>query len=414
MRPDTGLLLATLGYASERSNMTFSEFANLLKPIIGGGSNIDVFAQELFENIVEYPNQDESPIDKKSMKSFKSYYLGDRTIKAFSQEIRKYVEPTSFEAYIADMPEEAQMSIYKVLAEHVPGMTDQNIAEKTAELFKNIIYDASIKKRTSKSNKKEEQEFKDKLQIVGEKDYYLLEECNSSCPICGDKLVKIIGENIKNRYRHVYIMPPSIASFEREEIEAAAGIKAGDNLLAISNQLLLCEDCADENELFSKDVYVRLANIKIELMKRKNIEETTDEVAIEEGIELILKSFAEMKDSPIEIKKDDLEVFRVDRKIPDNTFLRETVTGMVLKYYRHIEDSFKQYERLGLLRFNKIKNEISLCFENLDEQDLNQQEIFDAMVQWLQKQSKCKNLHACEIIIAFFVQNCEVFYEIAE
>ena len=154
MRPDTGLLLATLGYASERSNMTFSEFANLLKPIIGGGSNIDVFAQELFENIVEYPNQDESPIDKKSMKSFKSYYLGDRTIKAFSQEIRKYVEPTSFEAYIADMPEEAQMSIYKVLAEHVPGMTDQNIAEKTAELFKNIIYDASIKKRTSKSNKR--------------------------------------------------------------------------------------------------------------------------------------------------------------------------------------------------------------------------------------------------------------------
>ena len=87
---------------------------------------------------------------------------------------------------------------------------------------------------------------------------------------------------------------------------------------------------------------------------------------------------------------------------------------MVLKYYRHIEDLFKQYERLGLLRFNKIKNEISQCVENLDEQDLNQQEIFDAMVQWLQKQSKCKNLHACEIIIAFFVQNCEVFYEIAE
>ena len=87
---------------------------------------------------------------------------------------------------------------------------------------------------------------------------------------------------------------------------------------------------------------------------------------------------------------------------------------MVLRYYRHIEELFKQYERLGLLRFNKIKNEISQCFESLDEQDLNQQEIFDAMVQWLQKQSKCKNLPACGIIIAFFVQNCEVFYEIAE
>ena len=138
-------------------------------------------------------------------------------------------------------------------------------------------------------------------------------------------------------------MPPSIASYEREEIEAAVGIKVGDNLLAISNQLLLCEDCADENEVFSKEVYNRLANIKVELMKRKNTVDTIDEIAVEEGINLILKSFTEMKDAPIEIKKDDLEVFRVDRKIPDNIFLRETVTGMVLRYYRHIEDLFKRY-----------------------------------------------------------------------
>lgn len=394
--------------------MEFSQFAKILKPIIGGDLKIGEFAYELFVNIVDMPSSDTNPLEKKDMRTFKAYYMGTCTINKISQDIRKYVEPALFEKYIYEMPEEAQIDIYKALAVYVPGMTDQNIAEKTASLFKDIICEASIKKRTSKSSKKEGQEFKDKLQIVGEKDYYLLEECNSLCPICGDRLVKSIGGNIKNRYRHVYIMPPTIDSYERDEIESTTGIKAGDNLLAISNQLLLCEDCADENELFSKNVYVRLANTKVEMMMRKNIEDTIDEIAIEEGIDLILKSFAEMKDAPIEIKRDDLEVFRVDRKIPNNTFLRETVTAMVLRYYRHIEESFKQYERLGLLRFNKVKNEISQCFESLDEQELNQQEIFDTMVQWLQKQSKCKNLHACEIIIAFFVQNCEVFYEIAE
>ena len=178
--------------------------------------------------------------------------------------------------------------------------------------------------------------------------------------------------------------------------------------------MLLCEDCADEHEVFSKDTYICLANIKKELIKRKNVEDTIDEIAIEEGINQILMSFAEMKDAPLEIKKDDLEVFRVDRKVPEDILLRETVTTFVLKYYRHIEDSFKQYERKGLLRFNKIKNEISQCFESLDEQELSQQEIYDAMVQWLVKQSKCKNITACQIVIAFFVQNCEVFYEIAE
>jgi hypothetical protein len=53
-------------------------------------SNVDDFACELFENIVEYPGQDESLIDKKSMKSYKVYYLGDRKITAFSKEIWKY------------------------------------------------------------------------------------------------------------------------------------------------------------------------------------------------------------------------------------------------------------------------------------------------------------------------------------
>jgi len=392
--------------------MEFSEFAKILKPIIGGEQKIGEFAQELFENIVDMPDTVESPLDKKDLRTFKAYYMGTVTINKLSKDIRKHIEPALFEQYIYEMPEEAQMDIYKALAEFVPGMTDRNVAEKTAELFKSIISAASTKKRTSKTNK--EVPGLEEDQVVGEKDYYLLDECNSACPLCGDRLVKNIGGNIKNRYRHVYIMPPAIAAFEREEIESSSGIKAGDNLLAIGNQLLLCEDCADEHEVFSKYTYICLANIKKELSKRKSVEDTIDEIAIEEGINQILMSFAEMKDAPLEIKKDDLEVFRVDRKIPEDILLRETVTTFVLKYYRHIEDSFKQYERKGLIRFNKIKNEISQCFESLDEQELSQQEIYDAMVQWLVKQSKCKNITACQIVIAFFVQNCEVFYEIAE
>lgn len=393
--------------------MEFSEFAKILKPIIGGEQKIGEFAQELFENIVDMPDTVESPLDKKNLRTFKAYYMGTVTINKFSKDIRKHIEPALFERYIYEMPEEAQMDIYKALAEYVPGMTDQNVAEKTAELFKSIISEASTKKRTAKKSIDTKTE-ENQSQVVGEKDYYLLDECNSSCPLCGDKLVKNIKGNLKNKYRHVYIMPPTISTYEREDIENATGVKSADNLLNIGNQLLVCEDCSYEYEDFTKEAYMRLFSVKQELIKRKNIEDSIDEIELEDGINQILSSFTEMQKLPTAIKKDDLEVYRVDKKIPNNIFLQETVKTHVLKYYRHIEESFKQYERMGLLRFNKIKNEISQCFENLDEQELTQQEIFDTMVQWLQKQSKCKNLTACEVVIAFFVQNCEVFYEIAE
>ena len=171
--------------------MEFSEFAKMLKPIIVGEQKIGEFAQELFENIVDMPDTVESPLDKKNLRTFKAYYMGTVTINKFSKDIRKHIEPALFERYIYEMPEEAQMDIYKALAEYVPGMTDQNVAEKTAELFKSIISEASTKKRTAKKSIDTKTE-ENQSQVVGEKDYYLLDECNSSCPLCGDKLVKNI------------------------------------------------------------------------------------------------------------------------------------------------------------------------------------------------------------------------------
>ena len=40
--------------------------------------------------------------------------------------------------------------------------------------------------------------------------------------------------------------------------------------------------------------------------------------------------------------------------------------------------------------------------------------IFDNMVHWLQNKTQCASTSACEAVISFFVQNCEVFNEITE
>lgn len=390
--------------------MNFSEFAKILKPIIGEDKRADEFAYELFSQIVDLPDEKEDLLNDVSPKAYKSYYSGDRGITRFAKKIRKFIEPTAFEAYIDELSEEAQLSIFNALANYVPGMNDQNIAEKTSECFKNIIYDATMQNRRKGGQTKKEGE--DTFDI-GQKDYYLLDECESMCPICGQILIKNVRGNIKNEYKHLYIMDPVVETSVRLQIEKTSGRKFENNLQGTANQLLVCSNCFDEYYDKTIDDYISLYDIKQNLIKRHRLKELSNEISIEDSMHQILQSFGNINKKTI-IQADDLQVYRVDRKIQNNYLLRETVTDMVLKYYLHIEELFKQYERAGKLRFNKVKNEISQCFESLDEQGLSQQEIFDLMVEWLSKQSKCENRIACQVMIAFFVQNCEVFYDIAE
>ena len=41
-------------------------------------------------------------------------------------------------------------------------------------------------------------------------------------------------------------------------------------------------------------------------------------------------------------------------------------------------------------------------------------QIFEYMVKWIKERTNVKSQEACEAIVAYFVQNCEVFNEIAE
>jgi hypothetical protein len=56
-----------------------------------------------------------------------------------------------------------------------------------------------------------------------------------------------------------------------------------------------------------------------------------------------------------------------------------------------------------------ISSQIKTHYLLLKQQGGNQKEIFEAMVSWLQKQTKQDNREASEIIISYFIQNCEIF-----
>ena len=75
---------------------------------------------------------------------------------------------------------------------------------------------------------------------------------------------------------------------------------------------------------------------------------------------------------------------------------------------------FRDIEKNSSFNFNVLSGQIRACFVKMDATGANKNEIFESMVDWINNKTQNISRMACEAIISFFVQHCEVFYEIAE
>ena len=387
--------------------MKFDEFARRLKNIISGldSGNGGAFAKELFQNILDI---DDGKFDLDvdiAPSAYRAYFRGDRGLGQLAPKIRRYVEPEVFSTYIAGLGDDEQRDIFKEFAPDCLGMTDQNIPEKMAELFKKIIVDACPVKK-----KKPAKKAPDKEEPIEEEDFVLLEECGNKCPLCKSKLSETKKGVPIRKFDRIFILPLNLDTAERADFETLE--EAPGNIHGLDNQTLLCKKCA---ELYQIDTepseYAHLMQLKKMLTYIARLDAEAYDINVERGIDKILDALSELKSIPEKEDKTTWEAFRVDKKIPDNILLQDTVTDFVLKYYRYIEKQYKQREREGKLRFKKVKNEISQCFELYDEAELSQNDIFYKLVDWLKEKTDCDDEVACTAMVAFFVQNCEVFHD---
>lgn len=396
--------------------MEFSEFAKTLWGILAQGSNPARFTRGLFRNITDIPDDvDPNPIDDPGDPTFKSYFTGDRQLTRFVPKIMSYVDAEIFVNYINGISSDAQELLYQQLKPHCPHMTRANIPEETAYLFRDIITSFAKKKIPAKKKKAAlAAQNIGKDEPVKHEDFPLLQECNMRCSLCRGKLVKTVKGHPLKKYEVVPLFPAWLDLIQQSSFRAVA--PPPNDLDSLDNKILLCRDCAGEYLVApSAAEYRRLLMIKKQQQDTMSLQDKVDDIAVEKGIRQILDAIADIKKPPKPTDRTKWEAFRVDKKIPDdNGLLQDRVTYWVLRYYRYIELQFKQGERTPPLRFKKVQNEVSQCFETLDEANMPQSDIFEQLVKWLEDQTGCHNRDALEAMISFFVQNCEVFNETPE
>lgn len=244
--------------------------------------------------------------------------------------------------------------------------------------------------------------------FIGYDDAPLLSEVNYECPQCRNRLVKMVKGNAIKHYMITHIYPAKLKGVKAAEFKAAfpkpKDMEGADNLIA------LCDACA-ESYLVDPTVeeYQHLHELKAEITKIRKAKDAVDVVKLEDDIRIVLDALSGINESN-QLTELEYEALHIDEKFDSNNFILMNETQvLVVQYYRYIEAVFSEADT----DFDMIASEVKLCSQKLEKSGLSQSDIIEYLAEWIRSQARLgtDSKLACRAVVAFFIQNCEVFYK---
>lgn len=239
----------------------------------------------------------------------------------------------------------------------------------------------------------------------------LLEEACFKCPLCGAPLVESEKKPSVKRYAIVSIYNNKIAALERRQSLSTKP----DIIDAPANMLALCRKHADEYDIEpTLEEYNKLNEIKRKLAKSYSLRCDIYNLPLEEDIKDVLNRLAGIN-GETELETLTLEALAIDKKIsPDNYLLLSEEKTRILRYYNFINAMFASLDRANSLNFEVVACQIKAASRKLENKKMAQEEIVELLADWINSKTGKASILACRAVVAFFIQNCEVFREISE
>lgn len=211
-----------------------------------------------------------------------------------------------------------------------------------------------------------------------------------------------------------YIDIPKFATFVQNigtdaKIQLASELKpyckrvneenVGEKAAELFKKIIL-EAARQPRKILSKNASQQMMNGDLDILR------------VEENLRLVINGLTSLKTDQIEKLR--LIPIEIVNKIDEqNALLLHKVYSQISAFYYRVEELFKQIENIRGKKFKSIASVITGKYRKLSEKSLDQNQIFDSLVDWLKDIFPDASRIACEIIISFFVQNCEVFDELS-
>ena len=236
----------------------------------------------------------------------------------------------------------------------------------------------------------------------------LLAEANYECPLCHKKLVDTIKGQAVKKYRIVQIFPDEL--IDETAAEFAAIYPAPKKFDTQNNLIALDERCTEQYLLNpTAEEYRNLYEIKTQLTKNYTAKQAVNGVQLEDDIRTVLDALSTIRDAS-ELVKLEYEALRIDEKFDAENFILKNETQVqVVTYYRYIEKVFSN----SAADFDMIASEIKVSSMKLEKAGLSQSDVIGQLSEWMRNKAGLgtDGRLACNIVVSFFIQNCEVFYK---
>lgn len=235
----------------------------------------------------------------------------------------------------------------------------------------------------------------------------LFAQVKGICPLCG-KILLYKKKNWYGKYQIAHIYPLNPDLIESELLENEERLSNDSN--SLDNLLPLCSDCHEEfDKPRTVEEYRQLYDIKKKLIEEEKIKGLYFKYTISEEILLIINSLSNQTENIPD--KLEYTALRIDDKLRKDfsPILKKHIVNDVTDYYAYMKNIFKEIEKNNPGQFDLIANHIKSFYLDVKLKTDDQELIYNKMAEWIRTKAPSSSIDACKVIIAFFIQNCEVF-----
>jgi hypothetical protein len=89
--------------------------------------------------------------------------------------------------------------------------------------------------------------------------------------------------------------------------------------------------------------------------------------------------------------------------------IKRSIKNDVVDYFDYIQRNFIELDKVTPYKFSTVAAQIKSFYSKCMQINNDQGQVYYALVDWLDEKTGHYSRRACEIVISFFVQDCEVF-----
>ena len=244
-----------------------------------------------------------------------------------------------------------------------------------------------------------------------------LREVDYHCPLCGTELQSRKQKKPDHKrfeIAHIYPNRPTVSQYE-----TLLGLeRLGTSTEDFENKIALCLNCHSEQDFqTTQEDYLKLLKVKKRYLSQEGQHEVLRDLSLEADITRVVREICSLVlEQSIDLNYDPVPLPKKFQK--DDRLLIAKIKGYVDYYYTYIQQRFIEHDGKEAFCFNNLSSEMKIAFTKLKIQSQSDQmdksQVFTSLVEWIKHKTLSPSTDACEAVVAFFVQHCEVFDEISE